>query len=96
MSLVLVVTAPWPLAAKESCPERPPCEGCGCKGGPGYRGPDGRCVSFKKLDRVCGDPPTTHCVFENAPATGANRECALGSAPPGPNADPAQKGGAAP
>jgi len=65
-----------PVAA-EGCPERPACQGCGCKGGPGYRGPNGQCVGFKNLDRVCGIPPTTHCTFENAPGTGANAECAL-------------------
>jgi hypothetical protein len=60
-----------------NCPDRPACSGCGCKGGPGYRGPDGKCVSFRNLARVCGHPATTRCVFENAPGTGANRECAL-------------------
>jgi len=59
--------------AKAECPERPACEGCGCKGGPGYRGPDGKCVGFRNLDRICGDPPTTFCIYENAPGTGANR-----------------------
>jgi hypothetical protein len=58
------------------CPERPACHGCGCKGGPGYRAPDGHCVGFKELDKVCGNPPN-RCVFENAPGTGENRECAL-------------------
>lgn len=53
------------------------CRGCGCKGGPGYRGPNGRCVGFKNLKKICGDPPTTRCDFENTPGTGANRECAL-------------------
>src|SRR5262245_4338920 len=61
----------------EGCPYRPPCSGCGCRGGPGYRGPDGQCVGFRQLDKVCGVPPTENCVFENAPGTGANRECAL-------------------
>src|ERR1041384_2039895 len=61
----------------QGCPYRPPCRGCGCRGGPGYRGPDGNCVGFKDLDKVCGVPPTENCVFENAPGTGANRECAL-------------------
>ncbi len=40
------------VQGKEPCPVRPPCEGCGCKGAPGYRGPDGRCVRFRKFDRV--------------------------------------------
>jgi hypothetical protein len=33
-------------------------------------------VGFRELDKICGNPPT-RCVFENAPGTGANRECAL-------------------
>jgi hypothetical protein len=41
------------------------CTGCGCKGGPGFRGPTGRCVSYKQLDTVCGSPPTTRCTFEH-------------------------------
>ncbi|MCX5497865.1 hypothetical protein OSH11_24415 [Kaistia dalseonensis] len=65
------------MPAAAFCPDRPPCKGCGCKGGPGYRGPDGNCVGYKALARVCGTPPETRCVFENAPGTGANRECAL-------------------
>lgn len=65
-----------PAAAQAACPERPACHGCGCKGGPGYRAPDGHCVGFRDLDKVCGSPPD-RCVFENAPGTGENRECAL-------------------
>ncbi|SIP99156.1 hypothetical protein SAMN05880582_101301 [Rhizobium sp. RU20A] len=61
-----------------ACPERPACRGCGCKGGPGYRGPGGRCVGFKALDKVCGIPPETRCTFENARGTGENKACALG------------------
>jgi hypothetical protein len=69
--------AAWPIAAGyAACPERPACHGCGCKGGPGYRAPDGHCVGFRELDQVCGNPPN-RCVFENAPGTGENRECAL-------------------
>lgn len=40
------------------------CEGCGCRGGPGFRGPDGKCVGWKNLAKVCGNPPTTHCEAE--------------------------------
>jgi hypothetical protein len=40
------------------------CSGCGCKGGPGYRGPNGRCVSWDALAKTCGTPPTTHCKGE--------------------------------
>ncbi len=46
------------------------CSGCGCRGGPGYRGPDGRCVGFANMARVCGDPPETRCVREAAPKVG--------------------------
>ncbi|MFG1270039.1 hypothetical protein V5F40_18970, partial [Xanthobacter sp. DSM 14520] len=80
--LAAVLAASAGAGAKEACPERPPCQGCGCKGGPGYRGPDGRGVGFKNLTKVCGDPPETRCVFENAPGTGANHDCALGITPP--------------
>lgn len=38
---------------------------CGDRGGPGYRGPDGQCVSWYRLARgVCGCPPTTACTPE--------------------------------
>jgi hypothetical protein len=70
------------------CPERPQCKGCGCKGGPGYRGPNGQCVGFRQLDKVCGVPPTINCTFENAPGTGANRDCALGHRRVGPGSSP--------
>ncbi len=42
------------------------CSGCGCRGGPGYRGPDGRCVGFQQLFGVCGVPPAQKCTFEGA------------------------------
>ena len=39
--------------------------GCGgALGGPGYRGPDGRCVGWESLSRICGNPPTTRCKRE--------------------------------
>jgi hypothetical protein len=37
---------------------------CGTRGGPGYRGPDGKCVGWATLGRVCGNPPTTRCTAE--------------------------------
>jgi hypothetical protein len=43
------------------------CSGCGCRGSPGYRGPDGRCVGYANLKSVCGDPPETRCAREGAP-----------------------------
>ena len=46
------------------------CSGCGCRGGPGYRGQNGKCVGWDQLARICGKPPTTRCKPEqvNAPA----------------------------
>ncbi|WP_377288447.1 hypothetical protein [Rhizobium sp. SG2393] len=78
MALCSLVLPDAGKVAFAACPDRPACRGCGCKGGPGYRGPDGRCVGFKALDKVCGIPPETHCTFENAPGAGENRDCALG------------------
>jgi hypothetical protein len=44
---------------------------CGDRGGPGYRGPDGKCVGWEALGRVCGSPPTTRCTPEQT-ASGAD------------------------
>ena len=41
---------------------------CGEKGGPGYRGPDGKCVGWSAIGRVCGSPPTLRCMAERANA----------------------------
>ncbi len=43
------------------------CKGCGCKGGSGWRGPDGTCVSTGKLEDICGSPPGAACKQEAAP-----------------------------
>ena len=40
------------------------CEGCGCKGGPGWRGQYGQCVSHANLTRDCGSPPNNRCTYE--------------------------------
>ena len=37
---------------------------CGERGGPAFRGPDGKCVGWARLDSVCGHPPTTRCTYE--------------------------------
>ena len=76
--MVIVTSAVEPSVALAACPERPACSGCGCQGGPGYRGPDHKCVGYRNLDKVCGSPPTLHCTFENASGTGRNHDCALG------------------
>lgn len=54
------------------------CQGCGCRGGPGYRGPNGKCVGWKQLNKVCGSPPTTRCTAEG-PALSANRQLGFAS-----------------
>lgn len=43
------------------------CRGCGCRGGPGYRdNKTGKCVSHKRLKKVCGSPPDKkRCTKEN-------------------------------
>jgi hypothetical protein len=40
------------------------CKGCGCKGGPGWRAPNGACVSQVKLASVCGSPAGAPCTRE--------------------------------
>jgi hypothetical protein len=55
------------------------CQGCGCKGGPGYRSNStGRCVGYTALVKECGPYPHVRCTFENAPGTGDNKTCVLG------------------
>jgi hypothetical protein len=39
---------------------------CGERGGPGYRGPNGQCVGWANIGKICGNPPTTHCTAEMA------------------------------
>jgi hypothetical protein len=43
------------------------CTGCGCKGGPGYRDHNGRCVGYANLIRSCGPPPHSGCKAECVP-----------------------------
>ena len=65
-----------PAAARDlQCIDLPACTGCGCRGGPGYRGPNGQCVSYRNLDRICGSGPHSACRFKNAQNSGRNREC---------------------
>jgi hypothetical protein len=66
-SLVLISFAFLPLAsppvlAQEACR----CKGCGCKGGPGWRGPEGTCVSAAKLAQICGTAAGAPCKQEAA------------------------------
>jgi hypothetical protein len=81
------------------CPPNRSCHGCGCAGGPGYRGPNGRCVGFRELERICGTPPTERCTFENSPGTGEHAECALrhrGKQAHDPAANPSGSGATSP
>lgn len=43
------------------------CQGCGCRGGSGWRSHrTGQCVGWARLARECGDPPSpTRCTKEN-------------------------------
>jgi hypothetical protein len=58
----LTLPVPVPAFAQEVCR----CQGCGCKGGPGWRGPEGTCVSKAKLAEICGSPPGAPCKQEAA------------------------------
>jgi hypothetical protein len=55
------------------------CKGCGCKGGSGWRGPDGLCVSQSKLEAICGSPAGTPCKQEAAPRVCFGKQAALGT-----------------
>lgn len=83
IALVFVLCVAAPITSSAAvivveCKQGGRCEGCGCKGGPGYRAPNGKCVGFNNLAKLCGTPPETRCIFENAPGTGGNRDCVLG------------------
>jgi len=53
------------------------CRGCGCKGGPGWRGPDGLCVSKASLAKVCGTPAGAPRKQESATRVCFGRQSAL-------------------
>ena len=46
---------------------------CGSRDGPGYRGPDGKCVGRAALNRVCGKPWTTRCTKESSDQTASKK-----------------------
>lgn len=64
MRFLIISIAFLALAAPAFAREGGRCNYCGCHGGPGYRGPDGRCVGRANLTRVCGSPPSTRCTYE--------------------------------
>jgi hypothetical protein len=48
---------------------------CGERGGPGYRGPDRKCVGWEALGRVCGCPPSTRCTPEQTAPNADEAAC---------------------
>ncbi len=60
-SLLLLLSLP-------ALAQQPNRYGCGIDGGPGYRAPDGHCVSAAELSRICGNPPETACIHETGGA----------------------------
>ena len=44
------------------------CNQCGCKGGPGFRGPNNLCVGWDGIGK-CGSPPSKNCTAEIPHAT---------------------------
>jgi hypothetical protein len=48
---------------------------CGDSGGPGYRGPNGKCVGWEVLGRVCGCPPSTRCAPEQTAPAATEAAC---------------------
>jgi hypothetical protein len=79
-SLLSLSIAPAALA-DDACR----CKGCGCKGGSGWRGPDGFCVASSKLADICGSPPAAPCKLEAAARVCFGRQSAL-TAPAGTTA----------
>jgi len=65
LSALVVISAKPPASARESAAACM-CQGCGCKGGPGWRDRNNHCVSPDQLKKVCGEPPSTNCTFEGA------------------------------
>ena len=64
--------------AQEACR----CKGCGCKGGPGWRGPEGTCIAQAKLAEICGSPPGAPCVKEAATRICfGNKSASVGATP---------------
>jgi hypothetical protein len=75
------LAAPLPVGAPHGSDIAMPVRllSCGSRGGPGWRGPDGRCVGRKNLNRICGVPPERRCTAEGA--TGFATGGAIGDRP---------------
>jgi hypothetical protein len=78
------------------CADAALAAGCGSHGGPGYRGPNGRCVGWGSLTAICGDPPTTRCALDGhkPPTPPTQAPSAASSSPVAPTA--ANQNGALP
>jgi hypothetical protein len=50
---------------------------CGDRGGPGYRGPDGKCVGWVSIAHICGCTLPGRCTAEE-PAPEAQEAATLG------------------
>jgi len=57
------------------------CKGCGCRGGPGWRGPC-TCVSKSALATTCGSPAGAPCKQESATRVCFGRQSALAAPKP--------------
>lgn len=77
--LILLGFSPFLTADTAYAQETCRCKGCGCKGGPGWRGPDGFCVSQSKLEAVCGAPAGAPCKQEGAPRVCFGKQAASGA-----------------
>jgi len=70
IAMPIVVPA---AAADDACR----CQGCGCKGGAGWRGPDGSCVPRASLAQTCGSPAGALCKQEDAQRICFGKQSAL-------------------
>ena len=70
IAMPIVVPA---AAADDACR----CQGCGCKGGAGWRGPDGSCVPRASLAQTCGSPAGAPCKQEDAQRICFGKQSAL-------------------
>jgi hypothetical protein len=81
MPIVLILFSLFaisPVFADDACR----CQGCGCKGGADWRGPDGACVPRASLTQVCGSPAGAPCKQEDAKRICFGKQSALASPKP--------------
>ena len=64
---------------------------CGSDGGPGYRGSNGHCVGWERLNKICGNPPDPErCNYEGGGLTAGvpNKQTTNGKSTPRTHAPP--------